>query len=420
MSFRKKRNLFLSLAFILFVILLFLFASKIINFNFQTARPIQFTALPSFSTIEPTTILNSDLLTDSPSPTETIELPKPLSFPDSSNYEWTLFAAGFERPIDLAHANDGSGRLFIVEQSGVIRIWVDGKIIDQAFLDIRTIVGSAGNEQGLLGIAFHPDYLLNGYFYLNYTDLKGSTRISRFQVSANPNIADPASEYNYLEISQPYTNHNGGGMAFGPDGFLYAGLGDGGLAGDPHNNAQDPNSYLGKLIRFDVDQEAEPEIWASGLRNPWRFSFDTLTGDLYLADVGQNEFEEVNFLPAGTRAGSNFGWDYYEGIHTYESNPPGDFVSVFPLTEYDHQTGGCSVTGGFVYRGSELPEWQGIYFYGDYCTGNVWGLFQNSIGEWENELLFELEANISSFGLDQVGEIYLLDLFGNIFKLQKN
>lgn len=352
--------------------------------------------------------------------------------PDPSGYAWTMIVDGFERPIDLTHSGDGSGRLFVVEQAGVIRILENEQILSIPFLDIRDRVGSGGNEQGLLGLAFHPNYVQNGYFFVNYTDLNGHTVIARYRLSSDPYLADPSTETRLLQVSQPYANHNGGGLAFGPDGYLYIGLGDGGLYGDPQGNGQKPDSLLGKLLRIDVDS-GEPyaippdnpfvsaggaqEVWAQGLRNPWRFSFDPLTGDLYIGDVGQDQWEEIDFLPAGSPGGVNFGWDYFEAFSAYEGQAPQDRIFVEPVAAYSHQEGGCSVTGGVVYRGAALPEWQGVYLYGDFCSGKIWGLLPTPDGSWQNTLLFTLNANIAGFGLDQFGEVYITDLGGPVFKL---
>jgi glucose/arabinose dehydrogenase len=207
-------------------------------------------------------------------------------------------------------------------------------------------------------------------------------------------------------------------LAFGPDGYLYIGLGDGGAAGDPEGNAQNLSTYLGKMLRLDVDApEARPEIWASGLRNPWRFSFDPLTGDLYIADVGQNAWEEINFVPAGTAGGLNFGWDFFEGLHPYEGQPPDGIPFTDPVAEYSHNEG-CSITGGYVYRGAELPEWQGVYFYSDYCTGNVSGLIRTDAETWQSAILFSIGSSVSTFGVDETGELYLADFgSGSILRL---
>jgi len=348
--------------------------------------------------------------------------PPPSVFPNPLNYAWQPVVSGLEFPVDIQDAGDGSGRLFIVERPGRIRILQDGQLLTEPFLDIRSQVESGGQEQGLLGLAFHPRYAENGYFYVNYIDRKDNTVIARFQASVeNPNRADASSEIRLLYVEQPYGNHNGGGLAFGPDGYLYIGLGDGGSAGDPQGNGQSLDTLLGKLLRIDVDNGERyaipldnpytnggglPEIWAYGLRNPWRFSFDRQTGDLYIGDVGQGDWEEIDHLPAGTPGGVNFGWDYFEGNNTYEGDPPDGVAFNKPIWEYYHSLG-CSVTGGFIYRGG-MQEWLGIYFYADFCNGNVSGLVKQN-GTWEQRLLFETGLSISTFGQDETGEIYLAD-----------
>jgi glucose/arabinose dehydrogenase len=329
-----------------------------------------------------------------------------------------------ELPVDILNAGDGSGRLFIVEKRGRIRILQNNQFLPVPFLDIQNEVGSQHTEQGLLGLTFHPKYSETGLFFVNYTDGNGNTVIARFHISADdPNRADPVSEVDLLHVDQPYANHNGGGLAFGPDGYLYIGLGDGGSAGDPHRNSQNLQTLLGKMLRIDVDHGDKyaippdnpfvgggglPEIWAYGLRNPWRFSFDRLTGNLYIADVGQDAWEEIDFVPSGTPGGMNFGWSYYEGNHPYKNQPPANMNFTFPVVEYSHAEG-CSVTGGNVYRGSVLPEWQGVYFYGDYCSGNIWGLIHTGENAWLAKILFTTGAQISTFGMDEAGEIYLAD-----------
>jgi glucose/arabinose dehydrogenase len=275
-------------------------------------------------------------------------------------------------------------------------------------------VGSQGNEQGLLGLAFHPDYEENGFFYIDYTDLNGDTIIARYSVSGDANQADAGSDTILLQVNQPYANHNGGQIEFGPDGYLYIGLGDGGSGGDPQGNGQNPDTLLGTIVRLEVDG-GQPEVWQYGLRNPWRFSFDRQTGDLYIGDVGQNIWEEINFLPAG-QSGANFGWNFFEGNHAYEGSPPDGLELVFPVAEYAHE-GSCSVTGGYVYRGAELPDWNGVYVYGDFCSGEIWGLVQSGDGEWQNQLLYNLNQLITSFGQDEAGEIYLVGRAGGVFKL---
>ena len=318
---------------------------------------------------------------------------------------------------------DGSGRLYIVEKLGHIHLFQNGGLTETPFLNIEDRVNDSGNEMGLLGLAFHPNYAQNGFFYVNYTGSGGNTFISRFQ--ANSDAADPNSESILLTVEQPFPNHNGGALTFGPDGYLYAGLGDGGSRGDPFGNGQSLDTLLGKILRVDVDA-AEPyaippdnpfgdEIWAYGLRNPWRISFDTLTGDLYIGEVGQNAWEEIDFLPAGSPGGANFGWDYREGAHDFEGNAPAGLIE--PVAEYSHPEGGCSLTGGYVYRGT-MPEWNGVYLYGDYCTGLIWGLIGSDNG-WQNQLLFDVDVTITSFGQDETGEVYLLSDSGGIYQLAR-
>ena len=352
--------------------------------------------------------------------------------PDPDKYQWVRFVNGLVQPLYLTHTGDGSKRIYIVEQPGVIQSYRDGSLQPDPYLDIQERVGSSGSEQGLLGLAFHPHYTNNGYFFVNYTNLEGDTIISRFQRSdTGENTGNPQSEKVLMKIPQPFANHNGGQIAFGLDGLLYIGTGDGGSAGDPQGNSQSLKSLLGKILRIDVDH-GDPykipsdnpfvsgaglgEIWAYGLRNPWRFSFDKQTGDIYIADVGQNKWEEVNFSSFDSENGQNFGWNYLEASHIYLGHPPEDLVLVAPAAEYGHEMG-CSITGGVVYRGSQLAELYGVYLYGDYCTGNVWGLVRDSSGKWENGLLYSSVARISSFGEDESGEIYIVDHSGSILQL---
>jgi glucose/arabinose dehydrogenase len=370
------------------------------------------------TSLPPTTI------SDTPLPTQTSPTGTPAgttTFPDPGAFTWQLILDGLQRPVDLQP--DGSGRLFVIEKPGRIRILENDQLVDAPFLDITDRVGSGGNEQGLLGLAFHPQYAQNGRFFVNYTDKSGKDTIARFQVSSDPNVADPNSEVKLLSIDDPFPNHNGGVLAFGPDGYLYAGLGDGGSAGDPFGNGQNTKALLGKILRLDVDS-AEPyavpadnpfgnEVWAYGLRNPWRFSFDKSTGDLYIGDVGQNAWEEIDFLPAGSPGGTNFGWNFREGAHDYKGGGPVGMLD--PVAEYSHQEGGCSVTGGYVYRGS-MSEWNGIYLYADYCSGLMWGLI-NSNGTWQSQPLFDLDVTITSFGQDTAGELYILSDSGGVFRL---
>ncbi len=397
----------------------------------QTDTP---TATPSPTELPPPT----DTPTTVPQPTEppptaTLAPTEPPSDLPLESIQLNLIpiASGFTKPLFVTHAGDGSGRLFVVEQPGRIFIVKDGTVNPNPFLDIETLVGSEGFEQGLLSVAFHPDYSNNGFFFVDYTNKQGDTVITRYQVSGNPDIADPNSAKVLLIISQPYVNHNGGQLVFGPDGYLYVGMGDGGSAGDPHNNGQSLNTLLGKILRLDVNQgdpygvpdsnpfvnqaDARPEIWSYGWRNPWRFSFDKATGDMYIADVGQDEYEEVDVELAGTPGGQNYGWRLMEGLHCFNPSDcnPGSLNVVLPVTEYDHSQG-CSVTGGYVYRGSRFPALTGIYFYGDFCSGKVWGLRRAADGSWSNTKLLESGLSITSFGQDAAGEVYLVDQGGTI------
>jgi len=333
-------------------------------------------------------------------------------------------AGGLASPSGIVAPGDGSGRLFILEQPGRIRIVDDGSLVDAPFLDIVDRVTSEGNEQGLLGLAFHPRYAENGRFLINYTDRNGDTVISAWTVGQDPNRADAGSERVLLSVDQPAGNHNGGHLVFGPDGYLYVGLGDGGGGGDTYGNGQNGQTLLGAMLRLDVDG-AQPyaipqdnpfvddpavldEIWAIGLRNPWRYSFDRLTGDLYIADVGQNAYEEVNFQPAGSGGGENYGWPIMEGMHCFRGEGCETAGLVMPIWEYDHSAG-CSITGGHVYRGSRYPTLQGIYTVGDYCSGTIWGLARGEDGNWQSAVLAQTNARLTSFGEDEAGELYLVD-----------
>ena len=254
--------------------------------------------------------------------------------------------------------------------------------------------------------------------------------VARYQVSADSNAADPDSQKILLTIAQPYGNHNGGMIAFGPDGYLYIGMGDGGSGGDPQGNAQNPQTLLGKMLRIDVDggdpysipegnaPGGAQEVWASGVRNPWRFSFDRASGDLWIGDVGQNQWEEINLLPAGIQGGTNLGWDYYEGTHSFEGVPPEGKMLVAPVIEYSHSGGHCSVTGGYVFRGAN-PDWQGVYLYGDYCSNTIWGALYGQEGIWQTQQLFTggEGRGLASFGEDESGELYAIYLNGVILKL---
>jgi uncharacterized repeat protein (TIGR01451 family) len=355
------------------------------------------------------------------------------SSPTAQGVEVTVdevIASGFVDPVQVTHAGDGSGRLFVVEQYGTVKVIDDGgDVLPKAFLDVSHLTNHRG-EQGLLGIAFHPDYETNGYCYVNYTRASdGATVVARYTVSANdPNRADPDSATEVITIPQPASNHNGGQVLFGPDGYLYVGMGDGGAAGDPLDHAQDPTTLLGALLRLDVDggspyavppdnpyvgREGRDEIWAIGLRNPWRFSFDRATGDLYIGDVGQNAWEEISFQASGTPGGVNFGWDCKEGTHDYEYDeecPPRAQLTD-PIAEYGHDVG-RSVTGGFVYRGTRYPALQGRYFYADYITGRIWSVVKENGTFSEPELELDADFNVSGFGEDEAGELYVTDWNG--------
>lgn len=347
-----------------------------------------------------------------------------------------LAGAQFTQPVQVTHAGDGSGRLFVVQQDGKVMIIKNGQLLATPFLDVSNLV-ILGGERGLLGLAFHPDFPTTPYFYLNYTRTSdGATVIARYSLSLDPDQADASSAYILLTIAQPYSNHNGGQLLFSPvDGYLYIGMGDGGSGGDPQNRAQNLDTLLGKMLRLDVDS-ASPyaipadnpyvnlpgldEIWASGLRNPWRFSFDRLTGDLYIADVGQGAWEEVDFQAASTPGGLNFGWRCREGRHDYNFEPSCQPLTLIePVAEYDHSLG-CSITGGFVYRGHQYPNLTGRYFFGDYCSGRIWSIYQTStdpIAFSTPEMLLISSRNISSFGEDEAGELYVVDLKGSVHQL---
>jgi len=332
---------------------------------------------------------------------------------------------GLASPVDITYAGDGSGRLFIVLQGGRIVIFDGVQILSPPFLDITSLV-SSGGERGLLSAAFHPSYVGNGFFYVSYTDTAGASVIARYSVSSDPNRADPTSGVILLTIPQPFSNHNGGQLHFGPDGYLYIGIGDGGSGGDPQNNGQDLGTLLGKILRVDVDSGlpftvppdnpfvgvvgARDEIWSFGLRNPWRFSFDRMTGDMFIGDVGQNSREEVDFQPANSTGGENYGWRLMEGNSCY--NPAtncNNGTLALPILVYDHSVG-CSVTGGYRYRGSENPTLNGLYLYGDFCTGLIWGAQEDGLGGWNTTVLLDTNFSISTFGEDESGEIYFAHL----------
>jgi glucose/arabinose dehydrogenase len=341
----------------------------------------------------------------------------------------------FENPVDIQNSGDGSNRLFVVSQPGTIHVFENFSNVSQSkvFLDIRSKV-LFGGEQGLLGLAFHPNYKQNGYFYINYTTSNPRrTVISRYKVSAdNPDLADKNSELILLEIDQPYSNHNGGQTSFGPDGYLYISLGDGGSGGDPQNYAQNPNSLLGKILRIDVDKNEDgknysipadnpfinspgfrKEIYAYGLRNVWKFSFDSQTNRLWGADVGQNLIEEINLIEKG----GNYGWRCFEGTRSYNLSNCSSVNDIKPIHEYFHNSdGGYSITGGYVYRGSQVSELIGKYIYADFVSSNIWEL-QYENGKVTNKLIAKSDYAVSTFGVDEKNELYFANYNnGRIYK----
>lgn len=342
---------------------------------------------------------------------------------------------GLEQPLLVTHAPGDPESLFVVEKIGRIRRIVGGRVVGPPLVDIRNEV-STGYEQGLLSVAFHPRFQENRTFFINFTDRSGTTRIVRFQSYPDRYEADPRTRVEILRIPQPASNHNGGMMAFGPDGYLYIATGDGGRAGDPWGNAQNLGTLLGKMLRIDVDggepyavppdnpfvgrAGALPEIWAYGLRNPWRFSFDRETGDLYIADVGQGEWEEINLQPSGSPGGENYGWNITEGMHCYNPRTGcGTEGLTLPVAEYNHAAeGACSITGGYVYRGQAYPELRGIYFFGDFCSGVIYAMASPEIAGDMRRLPFvrawQGRIGISSFGEDHDGELYVTDLSGGV------
>jgi glucose/arabinose dehydrogenase len=375
-----------------------------------------------------------------------------------------LVESSLTRPVQVTHAGDRTNRLFVVEQDGRVKVLVNGDALGTAFLDIKGRVrspedGAGRDEEGLLSIAFPPGYGSGkDYFYVYYTNLNGDNQVSRFHLGGNANQADSASEELILPLPHPgQTNHNGGQLFFGPDSYLYIGTGDGGGGGDPAENAQNPAQRLGKMLRIDVEPDGPvspgldhriflpfltggqaqplpytippdnpfinnpgylPEIWALGLRNPWRYSFDRTTGDLYIGDVGQGNWEEVDFQSASSPGGENYGWDNMEGFACFEPSSGCTTTGMtLPIRAYANSgSSACAVTGGYVYRGPAFPSLQGIYIYADYCIGTIWGL-QRDTGSWVNQQLTDTPYLISSFGEDEAGELYLTDLNGALYQI---
>ena len=378
------------------------------------------TAAPPSPTLSPT-------ITPATQPTETTT-ERNIALPDPASAAWVEVLSGFTRPLALTNAGDD--RVFVVEQRGFIWTvdWDQDK--PQIFLDIRDRVNDNANEQGLLGLTFHPAFNENGRFFVNYSGVKGETIIAEYHADVNRNIGNRERERVLLRIDQPYANHNGGALAFGPDGYLYIATGDGGSGGDPHGNGQRLDTLLGKILRIDVDtgdpygipqdnpfvdSGGLPEIWLYGLRNPWRIAFDRKTGDFFIGDVGQSQWEEINFLPADSTGAINYGWNLREGAHDYNGGDGEALVD--PVAEYDHSLG-CSVTGGVVVRDPRLMAWQGVYLYGDYCSGRVWGLIRDESDSWLSAPLFKVAGTISSFGEDHAGRVYLVDHNGSILRLE--
>lgn len=394
----------------------------------ELAEPTATLAPPTVAEVEEPTAVPTDEPAPTPIPTET-----PRAVTAVTTIQIEQIASGYTRPTFITHAFDD--RLFVVEERGLVTIIQDGERVPTPFLDIQDRVNNQANEQGLFSILFHPDYPETNYFFVNYTRADGSSVISRMSVSDDPNRGDPASELVMLVIGQPYNNHNGGQMHFGPDGYLYIGMGDGGSGGDPLNHGQDATTLLGSMLRIDVNSNSERgyaippdnpyldnderpnEIWGIGLRNPWRFSFDRLTGDLYVADVGQSAWEEIHLIPAGTPGGINFGWNIMEGRQCFRGSDCDQTGLDIPIWDYDHSNG-CSITGGYVYRGEAYPELWGNYFFSDYCSGNIWALVAQDEGEPIVNLVLQSGLGPASFGQDANGEVYISDhRGGGIYRL---
>ena len=322
---------------------------------------------------------------------------------------------GLVEPVQVTAPRSEPGRLYAVEQRGTVRVVVRATLRGGFFLDIRKLVTDSG-EQGLLGLAFDPRYATNHFIYVNYTDKNGNTRVVRYKT--NGTRALPATARELFHNDDPYPNHNGGDLVFGPDGFMYVGMGDGGSGGDPENRAQNMESLFGKMLRFDVRKPgSDPEIVALGLRNPWRYSFDRLTGDLYIGDVGQGDWEEVDYMPRSSSGLVNYGWDVLEGTHPFESKEPGPGRLAAPIYEYSHANGGCTVVGGYVYRGRARPAQRGRYTFGDYCSGTVWSL--RVAGGKATAVRVEpfKIPSLTSFGEDAAGELYATSHEGVLYRI---
>ena len=410
-------------------------------------------ALTSCAGSSPTAQTSPSATASTASPTQTLPSPTASASPvldtpsgpsaDSRAFKFTRIAGGLQSPVYVTGAGDGSGRLFIVEQVGRIRVVKDGRLLPTPFLDIRSQVASGG-ERGLLSVAFHPQFKTNGVFVVDYTRASsdpaqlGDTVIARYKATPTADVATRGSAETLMTINQPQANHNGGLVKFGPDGLLYIGMGDGGAGGDagpghaPEGNGQSLVTFLGKILRIQVNatgryripagnpylgHSARREIWAYGLRNPWRFSFDRATGDLWIADVGQNAWEEVDFQPSSSKGGVNYGWPVWEATHPYRGGATVG-PDTKPIGEYSHVGGRCSVTGGHVYRGAKIPALAGFYVFGDYCSGELWTLVRFQ-GRWRLSSLRDTPYAISSFGEDDAGELYLVDLNGSVYRFDR-
>ncbi len=388
-----------------------------------SAPPAGTTTLPATTPVTPTPSTRS---TPTPHPSAS---PTPFD-PAALHLSLRLVAGQIPAPVLVTNAGDGTDRLFVLEKAGRIDVLQPGATRPSTFLDLTSRIASDG-EQGLLGLAFHPEFASNGRFYIDYTDTNGDTVLAEYRVSTGDSErADPASERQVLGIDQPYSDHNGGNLAFGPDGYLWISSGDGGGGGDPEGAGQRLDTLLGKILRIDVDTRtdglaygippdnpfvgvagARPEIWAYGLRNPWRFSFDRTTGDLWIGDVGQNHYEEIDHV-AGNRAGSDFGWNVMEGDSCYEPASGCDPAGLtLPVAVYNHSQG-CAVVGGFVYRGKRWPALLGAYLYTDYCSGTIWGL-DASDPNASAAVLLQTGRTLSSFGESESGELFATGIAGD-------
>ncbi len=407
-----------------------------------TPVPPPVTSVPSAAPVPTVKISTPAVVFPTPTPTPApatstatipaaTAMPSPTEMPPLPVLALTKVATGLTQPTYITVAPGDDSKLFVVERLGTVRVLQNGQLQPHPFLDITSLVEAGGQEQGLLSIAFHPQFPADPRVFVNYTGHNNATIIAAYRLAANEPSLNPASAQILMTFRQPYRNHNGGQLQFGPDGNLYIGTGDGGSANDPRGNGQNLSSLLGKLLRISVDfgepytvpadnpfvgtPNARPEVWAYGLRNPWRFSFDRETGDLWIADVGQNKFEEIDFLPLVQSAGANFGWNVMEGLHCFQKDTCQTTGLVLPVAEYSHDDG-CSVTGGYIYRGTKYPGLSGMYLYGDFCSGKIWGM---RIDGLPAELL-DTRLNISSFGEDAAGELYVLDLNGSIFQVTSN